>query len=427
MDLAQLRTISRTWRLRLESAWARIATRGPAPAPAPRQPPPRQSEPRSAAPGDIFTPTRPRSGRRTLVGRQVEVARILDAVCEDGAHVVLYAERGRGKTSLSNLAIEGMRRRGIIVARYACEASSQFDTILHGLAADLPASLLADIPTDARGCDSLLPDRPLRPADVAALPQGLTCPKLAFVIDEFDRVTDEATRTRLADTIKLVSDRGIPLSFIIVGVSATLEAIIGQHASIQRNIAAIHLPLLPDQELASMIERGGAQSGIFFPPEAVALIVGVARGMPYMAQLLGLRIAQTALARGHASVQNEDLASAVQRLLDETSGSITGLYNTLTDDGRDSDMTTALLRLAEAEQDRWGRLRAVTDAGSVTIGGRRVSAALWERVRAAAILEPAGEAGLLQFSDRAMIYYVQLLAARARVLGERRLSVVREA
>ena len=380
----------------------------------------------AASPADVFTPTRPRAGRRTLVGRQEELARILETICDEGSHVVLYAERGRGKTSLSNLAIEGLRRRGAIVARHACEASSSFDSIMHGLAADIPSSMMGVRPAadDGEGCTALLPERALRPTDVAALSQGLSCNSLVLVIDEFDRVEDIPTRTRLADTIKLVSDRGMRLHFMIVGVSATLEDIIGQHISIQRNICAIHLPLLEDREVAQMIEKGGEQSGIRFSPEAVALVVGVARGMPYMAQLLGLRIAQSALQKRRDVVTSEDLMAAVERLIGETASGVVATYRALTSQGRDEEMATALLGTVEGEQDRWGRLRVEGDSGGsggvgVTIGGRRVSAALWMQLRNARLLVPAGgEPGLMQFADRAMVYYVELLAARTRLISE---------
>ena len=430
-DPIRTRKPARRWAdmLAAGTAWLRARLRGaprpvpprlPEAAPLPVPQPKRASKP-PAAPAEVFTPTRPRSGKRTLVGRQEELARILEAVCDDTAHVVLYAERGRGKTSLSNLAAEALRRRGVIVARHVCEAESTLDTIMHALAADLPASLLAARPlrAEAEGCDALLPDRVLRPADIATLPQGLTAQRIAFIVDEFDRVTDANTRTRLADTIKLLSDKGIPLSFVIVGVSSTLEDIIGQHTSIQRNIVPIHLPLLDDHEVAAMIERGGEQAGIRFSPEAVAMVVAVARGMPYMAQLLGLRIAQAALVRSRGTVGSEDLLAAVQRLLDETPSHVLAAYSMLTDEGRDTETATALLRLAEAEQDRWGRLRISGAPGGVTLGGRHVPAALWLHLRNASVFVPGGgDPALLQFADRAMIYYVQLLAARTRVLGE---------
>ncbi len=375
-----------------------------------------------AAPNDVFTPTRPRAGRRTLVGRQAELARVLEAVFDETAHVVLYSERGRGKTSLSNLAIESLRRRGAIVARCACEAESTFDTILHALARDLPPSLLTvqQADPDLEGCEGILPRRTLRPADVAAIPQALDCPFVVFVVDEFDRVTDGETRTRLADTVKLLSDRGSKLYFMIVGVSDTLEQIIGQHPSIQRNIVPIHLPLLRDDEIAGMMTKGGQQAGIAFSGEAVRLVVTVARGMPYMAQLLGLRITQAALRRGDEQVQTADLLAAVLRLLDDASAAVLGTYARLTGGGAEPGMPGLLHRLANAEQDGWGRMAVARVANHVVVGGRRLPAPVWTRLlETGVIVQPEGDSGTAQFRDRGLIYHIQLLAARAELAGDR--------
>src|SRR5229473_2109553 len=80
---------------------------------------------------------------RRLLGRAPELRRILQALQEDRAHVVLYSERGRGKTSLANLVVESLRRSGSIVARHTCEAGTSFDSLMRGLMHDLPPSLLA--------------------------------------------------------------------------------------------------------------------------------------------------------------------------------------------------------------------------------------------------------------------------------------------
>ncbi len=385
-----------------------------------------RAAPAVVSPNDIFTPTRPRAGRRALVGRQSELARILDAILDETAHVVLYSERGRGKTSLSNLTIESLRRRGAIVARCACEAESTFDTMVRTLVRDLPASLLAvDVPAgDAEGCEAMLPNRSLRPADVASIPQNLNCPFVVFVVDEFDRVTDVETRTRLADTIKLLSDRGIKLYFMVVGVSDTLEQIIGQHPSIQRNIVPIHLPLLRDDEIAGMLTKGGQQAGISFTDAAVRLVVNVARGMPYMAQLLGLRITQAALRRGDEQVQDVDLVAAVDRLLDESSPAVVSTYASLVGAGSEPGMSALLFRLVNAEQDQWGRMGVVRTTPHVLVGGRRMSETVWNRLMDAGVLvQPEGEGGMVQFRDRGLVYHVQLLAARADLAGERSAAV----
>jgi hypothetical protein len=259
----------------------------------------------------------------------------------------------------------------------------------------------------------------LRPADVANISARLTCPRLVFVIDEFDRVQDGETRTRLADTIKLLSDRGVPLSLIIVGVSATLEQIIGQHPSIERNIMPIHLPLLTDGEIGDMLRKGGAQAGLVFSDMAVSVVTGVARGMPYMAQLMGLRMAQAASRRSDDQVLDDDVLKAVQILLRDTSPSVVGTYTALVARDGDHAVRGALERIANADQDEWGRMAVAIDGDTVRVGGRRVPGPVWQLLTKAGVLaSPDGNPDLVQFRERPLMYYVQLLAARDNLLAE---------
>ncbi len=369
---------------------------------------------RRAAPNEVFTPTRPRAGRRALVGRRGELAQAMSALTDEAAHVVVYSERGRGKTSLANLVVERLRRGGVIVARHACDASSDFDQIVHGLLRDLPGSLMpldGDASGEERhdGCLGILPRRGLQPADIASIPSRLGCSKLVFVVDEFDRVRDEATRTRLADTIKMLSDRGDRLLFMIVGVSTTLEHILGQHPSIERNISALHLPLLDDGEIADMLLRGGEAAGIAFSDAACRSVAGVARGMPYMAQLMGLRITQNALMRGAATTSGDDVAGAIARLLDDAGAETAGRYAVLTAGPDGAGMAGYLYDIAAAPQDKWGRFalpRSLAGAPQETLK------ALLE----ACVLQPApGVPGLFQTGDRKLMYHVLLLAAHQGV------------
>jgi hypothetical protein len=384
-------------------------------APVSRSAPPNRVAPHmQRAAGDVFTPTRPGADRKALVGRRAELSRILEAILDEYANVVLYSERGRGKTSLSNLAIEALRDRGAIVARFTCEADTRFDDMIRGLMRDLPPLLLADPnEIDTEGCEQVLPNREIRAADMATILDGLTCKLVVFVVDEFDRITDQHTRTRLADTIKLLSDRGIRLHFVIVGVSATLEQIMGEHPSIQRAMMSIHLPLLTDDEIELMLVRGGQQANLQFSDEAKGLVCFVARGMPYMAQLLGLRIAQSALRHGAGSVTRGDLKNAVDRLLEETSSGVLSIYAALCESAAGEDMATVLRNVANAEQDTQGRLQVSLYGKDVLVGGCRIPPGAWSLLLASGVVsQPLGNAEIAMINDRPLIYHVQLLAAR---------------
>jgi hypothetical protein len=363
-----------------------------------------------------FTPTQPRAGRRQLVGRQREHDRILQALQEECAHVVLYSERGRGKTSLTNMVVDSLRRTGQIVARHTCDAESTFDSIVHGLANDIPSALLARQIHDPHieGVAAALPEGALRPRDVVGLLPQLTCRSLVCVIDEFDRIEDEVTRTRIADTIKQLSDRGTRMLFMIVGVSENLIQILGEHPSIQRNLVSVQLPLLDNEETCTILERGIRQANLTIEPGLLAMSPPLVRGNPYMAQLLGLRLTQaTALRRGQV-VDIGDLVAAISRLIDEAQPQDTLDYLSLTANRHDLPMVAALDALAAQEQDRWGHLVALADAsGDVILGGRAVAPALWARIQAAGLLRPiGGDSGVYTFGRRSMMHHILLVGAR---------------
>ena len=370
-------------------------------------------KPRSA--GEVFTPTRPGAGYKALVGRSFELARILQAILDEYTHVVLYSERGRGKTSLSNLAIEALRGRGVVIGRFACEPDTRFDDLIRGLMRDLPSTLMEErAHPRSEGCEQILPERDLRAADVANILDHLTCDLLTLVVDEFDRVADQQTRTRLADTIKMLSDRRIRIHFMIVGVSDTLEQIMGDHPSIQRNIMAIHLPLLTDDEIGLMLVRGGHEANLHFSDEAKSLVCFIARGMPYMAQLLGLRIAQSALRHGGGKVTRGDLKNATERLLDETPAGVLSVYAELCESFK--NMPSVLRSISNAEQDAQGRLKVDLYGKDVLVGGCRLSSDAWSKLIAFGVLsQPLGHTEVASISNRPLMYYIQLLKVRDNI------------
>jgi len=240
-----------------------------------------------------------------------------------------------------------------------------------------------------------------------------------LIVDEFDRVTDEATRTRLADTIKLVSDSGAPLSFMVVGVSDSLEQLLGRHPSIQRNIAGVPLPLLGAQEVEEIVARGARRAGLDFPPAVCAGIAGLARGVPYVAQLLGLRAGQAALDRRDRSVSVADLARAVAQVVEETDPRIAAQYEALCE-GPEGPAVRALLRaIATGEQNELGQFRAAAAPGGAwRVAGAEAAPEAWARLLEAGAVRPCAGAGaaLFAFAEAAMPAHVLLRVVTERAL-----------
>ena len=328
------------------------------------------------------------------------------------------ASGGRGKTSLVNLVASAARSSGYMVGRYTCSADSQFEDIVRGLVRDLPRSMLATpaVDEESEGCEAALPRDRVQPRDLAGLPGRLTGRHVVLIADEFDRVEDVATRTLFADTIKQASDKGAAISFLIVGVSESLDELVGRHPSIQRNILGVSLPVLLDEEIEEILVQGGRDAGIEFPPAVRASIVAMARGVPYIAQLLGLHTGTEALVRNALQVSPRDLRAALHRAVEEADPRMASLYQRLTAGESDAEMLAALLSAAAGTHDRYARFQAYQQGERVLAAGRSIPLGTWERLTAEGVLRQCMAAGpnIYAFAEPMFIHYILMRDAATR-------------
>lgn len=280
---------------------------------------------------EAFTPTQPKRQARLFAGRRRELQRIISAIEEWKAYVVIYGERGYGKSSLANVIAQIGDEGGITTLSCSCTSDTTFEEIFRGF--------LSDIPLPYRGVEH----RRLTPADTtfdALLPKGsfgakdltealryLTDTHVIFRIDEFDRITDETLRAQLAEAIKSLSDISAQVTFLIVGVAEDLDDLLGMHPSIQRNIVGVHLSLMTEDELRQLINAGEKNSGLRFSPYVKERIIALSRGLPYQAQLLCLHCGQSAINRGSDVVEKSDLIEAVAKVAQIAPPAVERAYN----------------------------------------------------------------------------------------------------
>lgn len=79
---------------------------------------------RRALIASAFTPASPISSTDLFAGRMNHLIRVADAILERGQHVVLYGERGVGKTSLANVASQQISNAVIV----RCDSTDTFET-----------------------------------------------------------------------------------------------------------------------------------------------------------------------------------------------------------------------------------------------------------------------------------------------------------
>jgi Cdc6-like AAA superfamily ATPase len=250
-----------------------------------------------------FTPAAPVSSFDAFAGRADEIMNVLGVFPEPSKHIALYGERGVGKTSLANVLsdvvtfTEGETRP--LSVRINCTTSDKFRSIWSKVLRELRM----EIPTEW-GYGNPDPD------DIRFLLADIQPPKLV-ILDEFDRVEDDDALSLMADVIKALSDHAVETKLVIVGVADSIDQLIGEHASIQRAIAEIHLQRMNEVDSRKIITSGLHKVALRMDHHAQNRIVRLAEGLPHYVHLLAQGACKRAVSDDRDSVTIEDVESAI--------------------------------------------------------------------------------------------------------------------
>ncbi len=134
---------------------------------------------------------------------------------------------------------------------------------------------------------------------------------LLLLIDEFDRIPD---KEGFASIVKACSSDYV--KFGVVGIASTVTELIRDHSSIGRQIDAVHVPLMPQDELQQILNRAEfvVSKAITFDPEAAAEIAARSEGFPFFTHLLGREAMLLAFDRGSPTVTTVDIRSLSEKI-----------------------------------------------------------------------------------------------------------------
>jgi len=383
---------------------------------------------------DAFTPTRPKQNAALFSGRYKQMQRIIAAIEEERAHIVLYGERGSGKTSLANVLAGKAEDAGYFVLRLACTSELSFEDIFRGLLRRMPASLLPDgIGATSRAgidnFDQLAPGH-VGVAELVALFERIYEKHVILIVDEYDRITAEDTKAKFAEIIKNMSDSAVPVTLLIIGVADNVRELLGKHPSLQRTLVTIPMPLMTRREIDGIIASGEEKTGLRFDPAVRQQIADFAQGLPYHAQLLCLFAARNAVRRQSSRVEREDLRYAVQRAAEEAEPRIKEAYDLAIGPHDSASFRDVLFYAARCRGDEFGSFTA-TDvaavAGRATGEGPEAAASLLalqyplkkltEPERGAVLRRIVGPGGLrYQFTSQMLRHHVLVRQAEQRKL-----------
>ena len=312
--------------------------------------------------GQAFRPGTPIDKFSLFAGRQDQIEEIVHAINQTGQHVVIFGERGVGKTSLSKVLVELLIHAGIDVIspeNVNCDQTDTFATVWNKVFRELIAMLkvrnhetalqihideneiYSDTPSDVRYALSLLPNPTI------------------IIIDEIDRIIDDEATILFADLIKDLSDHATPSTLILIGVADSIDGLIKEHRSVERALVQVHLPRMSALELHEILSKGGAELEMSFQPEAAKLIVELSAGLPHYTHTLALYAAENAIEAERKEILTLDVSAAIKKTVDKP-GSLLSAYETATQSSRMTLYEQVLIACALAPKSDLGFFSAVS-------------------------------------------------------------------
>jgi Cdc6-like AAA superfamily ATPase len=313
----------------------------------------------------VFRPGTPIEQMDVFFGRLAEIRQVVDAINQAGQHVIIYGETGVGKTSLAQILKEklrGVEDVPIIAPLINCDSGDSYPSIWSKVAEFIPNDPQRDATEDVEPEDAETNEQSLMaatPQDVRRFFQGVGTKGLVYVIlDEFDKLSNPAARALVADTIKLLSDRAVPVTLILVGVSDDVTGLINDHRSIERCLTQIHLGRLAIAELSLIVKRGLAVVGMTIDDIALSEITGLSKGLPHYTHLLSLHACRAALDQMSMNVTIEHVQKAIKSALKSSQESICRDYDKATFSTKKNTLhERVLLACAMAVPDEFGRFQ----------------------------------------------------------------------
>ena len=258
-----------------------------------------------------FRPHAPIEDPGAFKGRATELTAVRDVATSDGLHSVITGERGSGKTSLANVATNGLVRLKVF-----SEKKMSFPRLAKAIALEYqglhPQRLRYDAVTDTLSCNGLsLKASSLTGNDLRSL-----IPKdesIIIIIDEIDQINNAATIEKLAEFAKNLSTDRPKAHLVFVGVAKNAAELLQGHLSNHRNLRQTPLERMGRNELNEILTFGEGVLGIGFSESAKRKVIDLTDRMPYYVHLLATESARAALESDDSKIDDAHVQTGVKK------------------------------------------------------------------------------------------------------------------
>ncbi len=258
-----------------------------------------------------------------FAGRRDLLEGLIRAVENQRSHIVIFGDRGAGKTSLLRMLTRAASEAKYIVVYFSCGATSDFNETFRAVATEIPLLYHSSISPISSNTGSgttlsdLLGPEKLSPRVFGDAAAKIVGTRILVLLDEFDRAESPEFRRDVAELIKTLSDVSARLQLVIAGVATDLVDLMEHIPSIRRSLAGMRVPAMSNAEISDLIENGARMSGVSFDPRAADLVVSAAAGSPYLTSLICHVGGMLALDQGRIRVSADDVGRALDDVVDD--------------------------------------------------------------------------------------------------------------
>jgi hypothetical protein len=153
---------------------------------------------------------------------------------------------------------------------------------------------------------------------------------MVIIFDEFDRLNNAMTTVMMADAIKSLSDSGVDATIMLIGVADSVDALIGEHQSIERALVQVKLPRMSLAEVQQIVIKGVAKLGLGINRPALTQIAALSQGLPYVTHLISLHACKAACSAKSATIGLTHVQAGVRSSLTQWQQSVITTYHTAT-------------------------------------------------------------------------------------------------
>ena len=311
------------------------------------------------SPINVFTPAQEVKEIERFAGRDEELTALSTALQSHGAQIVLYGQRGVGKSSLARQLAKLATNDRELISRLKQPPYVELDFLPIYLACDdsikniemLMLRLLSDeealapwvpfrvvekkssgeigstfsvkvIELGGKKADEITERAQEVETDIvsvftsacrAVVRTGVAKHGLLIIVDEFDRIKN---REGLASLLKTLGPESV--TFALVGVATTVQDLVTEHESVARQLAdgSVHVKPMRDEELAEIFDRAENLLGKkqIFDPAARSWIIKIARGHPFYVHLVGKHALLSAISVGKPVITEEIAKAALSEI-----------------------------------------------------------------------------------------------------------------